>query len=420
MDVRLDIFPTAPDGFHLRDVSVRLARSDERARWDRLMDQHHHLGFKRFAGRGLRYVFEWRGQRVGLAGWQSGAFRCRPRDKWIGWKSELQFTRLHLIANNTRFLILGAPGCFRNLASFALAAMVRRLSTDWSAAYGHSLLFTETFVDPSKFCGHMYKAAGWTELGCMKGYARANSRYTDPHGVPKDLHVFPLRCDTSRRMCARNCLPNPLQPNPMGDASEQPPDRLDSLYEELLRVPDSHRCAQGRKHTIASVLAIVIVARLAGFESSIGAAQFARAQNQTELESLGAWFNPKTKLYEHPSKPVIYRVLEKTDLVAIETVLKRWSMPRLNIGAALTPMANASGARTATGTAISKPLLWLRMTRGCPLPVTVFMTRVASELPLRRYSKKCQCNCPATNLSGSGLYHPIDRDYGYRNIHRPH
>ena len=178
-------------------------------------------------------------------------------------------------------------------------------------------------------------AAGWTRLGRTKGYARAIGRYTDPHGVPKGIHVFPLRCDTSRRMCAPNCLPNPLQPNPMGDASEQPPDRLDSLYEELLRVPDS-RCAQGRKHTIASVLAIVIVARLAGFESSIGAAQFARAQNQTELESLGAWFNPKTKLYEHPSKPVIYRVREKTDLAAIETVLKRWSMYRLNIGAALT------------------------------------------------------------------------------------
>ena len=94
---------------------------------------------------------------------------------------------MHLIANNTRFLILGAPGCFPNLASFALAAMVQRLSADWSAAYGHSLLLAETFVDPSKFCGHMYKEAGWTRLGCAKGYARANGRYTDPHGVPKDL-----------------------------------------------------------------------------------------------------------------------------------------------------------------------------------------------------------------------------------------
>ena len=94
------------------------------------MDQHHHLDFKRFASRGMRYVVDWRGQWVGLA----------------GWKSEIQFTRMHLMANNTRFVIPGAPECFPNLDSFALAAMVRRLSDDWSAAYGHSLLLAETFA----------------------------------------------------------------------------------------------------------------------------------------------------------------------------------------------------------------------------------------------------------------------------------
>ena len=327
MDVRADIFPDTPDGFHPRDVSVRLARPDERIRWDKLMNQHHYLGFKRFPGRGLPHVFEWRGQWVGLAGWQSGAFKCRPRDQWIGWKRELQFTRMHLIANNTRFLILGAPGCFPNLASLALAAMVQRLSADWSAAYGHSLLLAETFVDPSKFCGHMYKEAGWTRLGQTKGYARANGRYTDPHGVPKDLHVFPLHRDTRSRMCAPDPLPDPLLPNPMGDASEQPPHRLCSLYEEFLRVPD-FRLAQDRKHTIETVFAINTIARLAGFETGIGAAQFARALNQTELKSFGAWFNPKTKSF-------IYRVREKADPAAMETVLKRWSMRRPNSGSAL-------------------------------------------------------------------------------------
>ena len=50
---------------------------------------------------------------------------------------------------------------------------------------------------------------------------------------------------------------------------------------------------------------------------------------------LGAWFNPKTKKYEPPSKSVIYRVREKADPAAMETVLKRWSMPRLNSGSAL-------------------------------------------------------------------------------------
>ena len=108
--------------------------------------------------------------------------------------------------------------------------MVRRLSADWSAAYGHSLLLAETFVDPSRFSGHMYKAVGWTRLGRTKGYARANGRYTDPHGVPKDLHVFPLHRDTRSRMFAPDPLPDPLLPNSMGDASEQPPHRLCSLY----------------------------------------------------------------------------------------------------------------------------------------------------------------------------------------------
>ena len=118
MDDRSDIFSGFPDGFHPRDVSVCLARPDERTRWDALMDRHHYVGFKRFAGRGLRYVFEWRGHWVGLVGWHLGAFKCRPRDRWIGWTQKLQFTRLHLIVYNTRFLIPSAPRCFRK-AQFA-------------------------------------------------------------------------------------------------------------------------------------------------------------------------------------------------------------------------------------------------------------------------------------------------------------
>ena len=52
------VFDVAPEGFRLSEVSVRLAKPEERPRWDERMDRHHYLGFKRFAGRGLRYVFE--------------------------------------------------------------------------------------------------------------------------------------------------------------------------------------------------------------------------------------------------------------------------------------------------------------------------------------------------------------------------
>ena len=86
------------------EVEVRLARPDERRRWDALMDQHHYLGFRQFAGRGLRHVAVWFGHWLALLGWQSGAFNGAPRGRWLGWHRSMQFRRLHLIGNNTRLV----------------------------------------------------------------------------------------------------------------------------------------------------------------------------------------------------------------------------------------------------------------------------------------------------------------------------
>ncbi len=132
---------------------VRLARPDERVRWDALVEAHHYLGFKRFAGRGLRYVIEWAGQWIALAGWQSCALKSRHRDLWVGWKGAVRWRRLHLIANKSRFVVLGGKGVFPRLGSFAMAAMLRRLSADWQEQYGHPVLLAESFVDPARFEG---------------------------------------------------------------------------------------------------------------------------------------------------------------------------------------------------------------------------------------------------------------------------
>ena len=86
----------------LREVRVRPTLPSERWKWDRLMDEQHYLGFKQFAGRGVRYVAEWEGEWLALLGWQTGVFQCRPRDQWLGWHKAVQFRRLHLCANNTR------------------------------------------------------------------------------------------------------------------------------------------------------------------------------------------------------------------------------------------------------------------------------------------------------------------------------
>ena len=70
----------------------------------------------------------------------------------IGWSGPLQWQRLRLIANNSRFLLL--PGVrVKNLASRILGLNLARLSEDWQRVHGHGLVLAETFIDPSRFAG---------------------------------------------------------------------------------------------------------------------------------------------------------------------------------------------------------------------------------------------------------------------------
>jgi hypothetical protein len=86
-------------------------------------------------------------------GWSSAALKCKPRDVWIGWPQVTQWQRLHLIANNSRFLILLPCNHIPNLASKTLGLNLKRLARDWEEIHGHPVLLAETFVDSSRFAG---------------------------------------------------------------------------------------------------------------------------------------------------------------------------------------------------------------------------------------------------------------------------
>ena len=111
----------------LREVTVRpTVGGGERRRWDALMGAHHYLPFRGLVGRSVRHVAVLGEHWLALIGWHAGAFKLQARDRWIGWLPEQQFRRLHLIANNARFVIL--PGCgAANLASRVLGLSVRRV-----------------------------------------------------------------------------------------------------------------------------------------------------------------------------------------------------------------------------------------------------------------------------------------------------
>src|SRR6266446_5029381 len=101
----IDFIDTADSVIDLATVQLRLIRNDERERWDELMRAHHYLGLSALVGRSLRYVAEAHDQWVALLGWASAAFKCAPRDAWIGWSAPIQWQRISFIVNNCRFLI---------------------------------------------------------------------------------------------------------------------------------------------------------------------------------------------------------------------------------------------------------------------------------------------------------------------------
>ena len=315
----------------LSEVVVRLARPEERLRWDGLMAAHHYLGFKQFAGRGLRYVAEWRGEWVALVGWQTGVFQCRPRDEWLGWHRAVQFRRLHLCANNTRFLVLEAGQGVKNLASRVLGLNLRRLSADWQARWGHALELAETFVDPRLYRGTAYLAANWIKLGLSKGYARSNGQYTDKHGHKKVMLVYPLQARARERLA---------------DPEDRPEWRcgavdvrygaadLRSLREQLEEVEDS-RGRHGKRHALGVVLALLVLARLAGKIGGRAAETYAKTLKADELRALGCRREGATGAYVTPSDTTFQRVMERTDPASLERVIQRWTQPRVAASQAL-------------------------------------------------------------------------------------
>lgn len=146
--------------------SVR--RTADEALVDSLIETHHYLGYTQPVGAHLKLLAVAKGRPVACFTWSSAPRHLGPRDRYIGWSKEQRQRNLRFVAYNPRYLILPWVEV-RYLASHLLARMTRALSALWQQAYGHPIYFVETFVDPARFRGTCYRAAGWTVLGTTTG-----------------------------------------------------------------------------------------------------------------------------------------------------------------------------------------------------------------------------------------------------------
>ncbi|MHC1727467.1 MAG: Druantia anti-phage system protein DruA [Syntrophobacteraceae bacterium] len=302
----------------MSEVLVQPAGRSEEQRYQHLMQEHHYLGRLPKISETLWYVARWQGQWVALVSFSAAAWKCTARDRWIGWDSRHQYDRLKLVVNNSRFLIL--PGWHvPNLGSRVLSLCQKRLSRDWQDTFGHPLLLLETFVDPQRFRGTVYRAANWLYVGETKGFRRTGKGYSAKTQPPKMVFIKPLQPE-ARELLSRPILEPPYHTG--GAKIMLKAEQMRSLPQFFADIPDPRR-THGRRHRLSTVLAIAAGAVLCGMRGYKAISDWANSLGQKARERFRC--RREHNSYVVPSEYVIRDVLIRVDPLHLDRALQCWN-----------------------------------------------------------------------------------------------
>lgn len=199
--ILIDTSPLAASLSEIQPVEFwQVRRSGDEPFFNSLIEHHHYLGYQQPVGEHLKYLVMGGGRPVACLAWSSAPRHLGPRDHYIGWDQAARKRNIHLIAYNTRFLILPwvrVP----HLGSHILGRMARQVSADWQKIYGHPIYLLETFIDPSRFKGTCYLAANWKVVGQTTGRGKDDLTHQANRPV-KQILVLPLVKDYRRLLAS--------------------------------------------------------------------------------------------------------------------------------------------------------------------------------------------------------------------------
>lgn len=177
----------------------QVRRSPQEKLFNNLIRQYHYLGYSQPVGEHLKYLAYAEDKVIASFTFSSAPYAIDHRDTFIGWSVEARERNRHLLAYNTRFLILPwvrVP----YLASHLLGRISRTISEDWQKIYNHPVFWLETFVDTERFTGTCYKAANWIFLGLTSGRGKYNKTQKQLTSI-KAMYGYPLSRDFRTRLC---------------------------------------------------------------------------------------------------------------------------------------------------------------------------------------------------------------------------
>jgi hypothetical protein len=171
-------------------VFQQVRRTQDEATFEGLIEQHHPLGYTQPVGEHLKYLITASERPVACLALCSAPRHLGPRDRFIGWSKQARKSNIHLLAYNTRYLVLPWVRV-DHLASHLLGRMARRVSLDWELLYGHPVHYLESFVEPGRHAGTCYRAANWHFLGSTTGRGK-DDQTREPNRPLKEVLGYPL------------------------------------------------------------------------------------------------------------------------------------------------------------------------------------------------------------------------------------
>lgn len=314
-----------PDNLSLAHITIRLLTDvEEIERWNSLMRKLHYLGSSDMVGEQLRYVAEHCGQWVALLGWSAATLKLSDRDNWLSWTLIQQRQRLHLVAQNARFLVL--PEYEQpNVASRCLGLNLKVLSQDWMKRYNHPILLAETFVEAERNAGTCYRATGWKEIGETKGFRRTQSGYRR-HGIVKRIFVKEVKPHARKTLSGRKGYDydRPLESieltaQPIEGAGSKGCPGLFDLISSTVTDPRQRR---GRSYRMECLVAVILTGLLAGNTHCAAIAEWAKNLKSHERKRLRCPY--RNGEYRAPTANTLRYFLQDLDHQEFEEAVRLW------------------------------------------------------------------------------------------------
>ena len=206
-----------------------------------------------------------------------------------------------------------------DIAKALLSLTERRVVAEWRTRFGHPLFLLETFVDPQRFHGGVYRAANWMELGLTQEYRRTREGYSAQADAPKRVFVRPLCGDARAQLTHtdRDLLQLTGAAKIMLNAEQ-----MRQLPQCFKMIPDPRR-SQGRRHRLPVVLGIAAAATLCGMRGYKAISNWADALGQKARERFDC--RRENGRYVVPSEYVIRDCLVRIEPGALDQVLTGWN-----------------------------------------------------------------------------------------------